>query len=75
MKLTDKYDALLQRHMDLEDENKALRRALSAVRSSATPKEAGELDSMVAEDANATDCARAIMITPAVWSAINSIKN
>lgn len=57
--------------MTLEDENKALRQALAAVRSSATPKEARELDTMVAENATATDCARAIMITPAVWSTIN----
>lgn len=74
MKMADKYDALLQRFMTLEDQNKALRQALAAVRSSATPKEANELDSMVAENAGATDCARVIMITPAVWSAINQNK-
>lgn len=70
MKLTEKYDALLQRFMALEDQNKALRHTLEAVRACATPKEARELDSMIAEDAKTTDSARAIMITPAVWSAI-----
>lgn len=74
MKMTDKYDALLQRFMALEDENKALRLALQAVRACATPKEAFDLDSMAVEDASSTDCARAIMITPAVWSAITRIK-
>lgn len=72
MTLAEKYDALLQRFMTLEDENKALRLSLAAVRSCATTKEASELDSMVAENATANDCALAIMITPAVWSAIKS---
>lgn len=50
-----------------------LLRMLASVRSSATPKEARYLDSLVAENATATDCAQAIMITPAIWSAVSSL--
>jgi vacuolar-type H+-ATPase subunit D/Vma8 len=74
MSLSDKYDALLQRFMALEDENKALRATVAAVHACATAKEASELDSLIAEYGNATDCARSIMITPAVWGKIATNK-
>jgi hypothetical protein len=54
--------------MELEDENKVLRSTVAAAHACATAKEAAELESLVAEYGNATDCARSIMITPAVWA-------
>lgn len=70
MKLSDKYDALLARHMTLEDTCSELASVLRAVRACAKPKEAKELDEMVERDPHGTDSALAIMITPAVWNAL-----
>lgn len=74
MNLSAKYDALLERFLKLEDENVALLAIIRAVRSCATARELKELDMMVVEHGNATDCARGIMITPAVWGQIQSVK-
>jgi hypothetical protein len=74
MNSSTKYDALLERFMKLEDENKALRATVAAVHACATAKEAKDLDEMVVEHGNATDCARSIMITPAVWSRLMASK-
>lgn len=70
MKLSDKYDALLQRHLDLEDRCKALADVVRSVHACAKPREAKELDEMVRRDPAGTDSALAIMITPAVWNSI-----
>lgn len=73
MRLSDKYDALLARHMALKDTCSELAGVLRAVRACAKPKEAKELDEMVARDPHGTDSALAIMITPAVWSALTRL--
>lgn len=73
MNLAKKYDALLERFMALEDDNKQLRAAIVALHGCATPRELKELDQMVAEHGDATDCARGIMITPAAWGKITAM--
>lgn len=70
MKLSDKYDSLLERHMTLEDTHKELLAVLRSVHDCATPREAKELDWMAARDPKGIDCAQSIFITPAVWAKI-----
>jgi len=70
MSLSAKYDALLQRFMELEDQHKQLRQVMASVHACVKSKEAIELDGMAERNPNDMESGLSITMRPAVWASI-----